>query len=223
MVGPRSMGTAEAGVPPGAQRTAYAPQALQPEAGTSHVSIVDSQGQALALTTTIESGWGARILADGGTGLPGGYLLNNELTDFSFAPADAQGRPIANRVQPVKRPRSSMSPTLVFDAASGALHMSLGSPGGAAIIHYTAKTLLGTLAFGLDAQRAIDLPNFGSYNGPTVLEQGRFGAPTVQALQARGHTVREVELTSGLQAIERTAEGWFGGADPRREGRVMGE
>ncbi|MGA1287460.1 MAG: gamma-glutamyltransferase family protein [Rubrivivax sp.] len=223
MVGPRSMGTAEAGVPPGAQRTAYAPQALQPEAGTSHVSIVDSQGQALALTTTIESGWGARILADGGTGLPGGYLLNNELTDFSFAPADAQGRPIANRVQPGKRPRSSMSPTLVFDAAPGALHMSLGSPGGAAIIHYAAKTLLGTLAFGLDAQRAIDLPNFGSYNGPTVLEKGRFGLPTVQALQARGHTVREVELTSGLQAIQRTAEGWSGGADPRREGRVMGE
>lgn len=223
MIGPRSMGTAEAGVPPGAQRSAYAPQAQQTEAGTSHVSIVDIQGQALALTTTIESGWGARILADGGTGLPGGYLLNNELTDFSFAPADAQGRPIANRVQPGKRPRSSMSPTLVFDAASGALRMSLGSPGGAAIIHYTAKTLLGTLAFGLDAQRAIDLPNFGSYNGPTVLEQGRFGAQTVQALQARGHTVREVELTSGLQAIERTAEGWLGGADPRREGLVLGE
>ena len=223
LIGARSMGTADAGEPPGAVRSAFAPQAVQPEAGTSHVSIVDGQGQALALTTTIESGWGARILADGGTGLPGGYLLNNELTDFSFAPTDAQGRPIANRVQPGKRPRSSMSPTLVFDARDGALRMSLGSPGGAAIIHYTAKTLLATLAFGLDAQRAIDLPNFGSYNGPTVLEQGGFGASTVQALKARGHTVREVELTSGLQAIERHPAGWFGGADPRREGLVLGD
>lgn len=223
LIGAGSMGTADAGEPPGAVRSAFAPQAVQPEAGTSHVSIVDGQGQALALTTTIESGWGARILADGGTGLPGGYLLNNELTDFSFAPADAQGRPIANRVQPGKRPRSSMSPTLVFDARDGALRMSLGSPGGAAIIHYTAKTLLATLAFGLDAQRAIDLPNFGSYNGPTVLEQGGFGASTVQALKARGHNVREVELTSGLQAIERHPAGWFGGADPRREGLVLGD
>jgi gamma-glutamyltranspeptidase/glutathione hydrolase len=223
LIGARSMGTADAGEPPGAVRSAFAPQAMQPEAGTSHVSIVDGQGQALALTTTIESGWGARILADGGTGLPGGYLLNNELTDFSFAPTDAQGRPIANRVQPGKRPRSSMSPTLVFDARDGALRMSLGSPGGAAIIHYTAKTLLGTLAFGLDAQRAIDLPNFGSYNGPTVLEQGRFGPATLQALKARGHTVREVELTSGLQAIERHPAGWLGGADPRREGWVLGD
>ena len=116
-----------------------------------------------------------------------------------------------------------MSPTLVFDARDGALRMSLGSPGGAAIIHYTAKTLLATLAFGLDAQRAIDLPNFGSYNGPTVLEQGGFGASTVQALKARGHNVREVELTSGLQAIERHPAGWFGGADPRREGLVLGD
>jgi gamma-glutamyltranspeptidase/glutathione hydrolase len=116
-----------------------------------------------------------------------------------------------------------MSPTLVFDAASGALRMSAGSPGGAAIIHFTAKTLLGTLAFGLDAQRAIDLPNFGSLNGPTLLERGRFDAATVDALKARGHAVQEVEMTSGLQAIERTPSGWFGGADPRREGIAMGD
>ena len=228
-VGERSMGVATAGVPPAWQRAASAPRPLfaaqpaQPEGGTSHISIVDADGRALAMTTTIEAVWGARILADGGTGLPGGYLLNNELTDFSFAPADAQGRPIANRVQPGKRPRSSMSPTLVFDAASGALRMSAGSPGGAAIIHFTAKTLLGTLAFGLDAQRAIDLPNIGSLNGPTLLERGRFDAATVDALKARGHTVQEVEMTSGLQAIERTPSGWFGGADPRREGIAMGD
>ena len=116
-----------------------------------------------------------------------------------------------------------MSPTLVFDRRDGQLLMSLGSPGGAAIIHFTAKTLLGSLAWGLDAQRAIDLPNFGSFNGPTVLEKGRFPAATVDALKARGHTVVETELTSGLQAIQRTPSGWFGGADPRREGVVMGQ
>jgi gamma-glutamyltranspeptidase/glutathione hydrolase len=168
------------------------------------------------MTTTIEDQFGARQMVRG-------FLLNNELTDFSFAPSDAQGRPIANRVEPGKRPRSSMSPTLVFDRASGQLLMSLGSPGGALIIHYTAKTLLGTLAWRLDAQQAVALPNFGSTNGPTLLEAGRFPAATVEALRARGHEVRELPMTSGLQAIERTATGWFGGADPRREGVVMGD
>jgi gamma-glutamyltranspeptidase/glutathione hydrolase len=152
-----------------------------------------------------------------------GFLLNNEQTDFSFAPADAQGRPIANRVQPGKRPRSSMAPTLVFDKASGALAMSGGSPGGALIIHYTAKTLYGTLNWGLNAQQAIDLPNFASTNGPTVLEEQRFPPATVQALQARGHEVREMNMTSGLQAIQKTPTGFFGGADPRREGVVLGD
>jgi gamma-glutamyltranspeptidase/glutathione hydrolase len=175
------------------------------------------------MTTTIEAAWGSRILSDGGTGLPGGFLLNNQLTDFSFAPADAQGQPIANRVESGKRPRSSMSPTLVFDRRDGRLLMSLGSPGGAVIIHFTAKTLLGTLVFGLDAQRAIDLPNFGSFNGPTVLEKGRFDAATVEALKARGHAVQEIDMTSGLQAIQRQGGGWFGGADPRREGVVRGD
>lgn len=226
LIGPRRMERAEAGSPPGVQRQAYAPQADQPEFGTSHVSIVDAQGHAVALTTTIEAGWGSRILSDGGTGLAGGFLLNNELTDFSFLPSDAQGRPVANRVQPGKRPRSSMSPTLVFEAERplpGGLRMSVGSPGGAAIIHFTAKTLLGSLAFGLDAQRAIDLPNFAHLGGPVLLEQGRFPARAAEGLRARGHEVRETELTSGLQAIERTAQGWSGGADPRREGAVIGD
>lgn len=222
LIGPRSMGTAEPGEP-GDMPIAFASQAEQPEYGTSHISIVDANGNALAMTTTIEQAFGSRLLNDGGTGLPGGYLLNNELTDFAFEPRDAQGRPVANRVEPNKRPRSSMSPTLVFDAAGEKLLASVGSPGGAAIIHFTAKTLLGMYGWELDAQRAIDLPNFGSFNGPTILEAGRFPAATVQALKARGHQVSETEMTSGLQAIQRTDSGWFGGADPRREGVVMGE
>jgi len=223
LIGERSAGRALPGRP-GAVPVASAPMPAQPEGGTSHVSVVDADGGAVALTTSIESVFGARLMADGGTGLPGGYLLNNQLTDFSFLPADAAGRPVANRVQPGKRPRSSMSPTLVFDAADGRLLMTLGSPGGAAIIHYTAKALIGSLQWGLDAQRAIDLPNFVVFNGPaTVLETQRFPASMATALRARGHTVVEIELTSGLQALQRTPAGWHGGADPRREGVVVGE
>ncbi|WP_404436980.1 gamma-glutamyltransferase [Stutzerimonas chloritidismutans] len=222
LIGPRSMGTAEPGEP-GEMPIAFASQAEQPEYGTSHISIVDAEGNALAMTTTIEQAFGSRLLNDGGTGLAGGYLLNNELTDFAFEPYDAMGQPVANRVEPNKRPRSSMSPTLVFDAAGDRFLASVGSPGGAAIIHFTAKTLLGMYDWGLDAQRAIDLPNFGSFNGPTVLEAGRFPASTVQSLKDRGHTINETEMTSGLQAIQRTDSGWFGGADPRREGVVMGD
>ncbi|HEY0825432.1 MAG TPA: gamma-glutamyltransferase, partial [Ramlibacter sp.] len=215
LIGPQSMKTAQAGTP-GQRASRYAPSEEQVEYGTSHISIVDPYGNAIAMTTTIEDQFGARQMVRG-------FLLNNELTDFSFAPADAQGRPIANRVQPGKRPRSSMAPTLVFDKATGQLVMSGGSPGGALIIHYTAKTLYGVLNWGLDAQQAINLPNFGSNNGPTLLEQRRFPPAAVQALQSRAHEVREQDMTSGLQAIQRTATGWFGGADPRREGVVMGE
>jgi gamma-glutamyltranspeptidase/glutathione hydrolase len=223
LVGDRSAGRAPPGRP-GALPLTWAPMPAQTEGGTSHVSVVDASGQAVALTTSIEAVFGARLMADGGTGLPGGYLLNNQLTDFSFLPSDAAGRPVANRVQPGKRPRSSMSPTLVFDAGDGRLLMTLGSPGGAAIIHYTAKALVGSLQWGLDAQRAIDLPNFVVFNAPgTVLEARRFPAATVDALRARGHTVVEVELTSGIQALQRTATGWHGAADPRREGVVVGE
>jgi gamma-glutamyltranspeptidase/glutathione hydrolase len=158
-----------------------------------------------------------------GVGLAGGFLLNNQLTDFSFLPSDANGQPIANRVEPLKRPRSSMSPLLVFDKASGALVMSTGSPLGAMIIHFVAKTLVGVLKWGLDAQQAIDLPNFGTVNGPAILEAGRFDATTVSALQQRGHTVIQTDLPSGLQAIVKTKDGYFSGADPRREGTVMGD
>ena len=222
LIGPQSMKTATPGQPAGAL-TSFAPMPGQPEYGTSHISVVDAQGRAVAMTTTIEAAFGARRMVSTDPARPGGFLLNNQLTDFSFAPTDAQGRPIANRVEPGKRPRSSMSPTLVFDKDSGELLMSGGSPGGALIIHYTAKLLAGTLHGGLNAQQAVNLPNFGSLGGPTLLEAGRFDTGMTDALKARGHEVREMEMTSGLQAIERTATGWFGGADPRREGVVLGD
>jgi gamma-glutamyltranspeptidase/glutathione hydrolase len=222
LIGAQSMKVAQAGHP-GGHTTSFAPMSTQTEYGTSHISVVDAQGRAVAMTTTIEAAFGSRRMVTTDPSRPGGFLLNNELTDFSFAPTDAQGRPIANRVEPGKRPRSSMSPTLVFDKASGQLLMSGGSPGGALIIHYTAKLLTGTLHWGLNAQQAIDLPNFGSLNGPTLLESMRFDSATVNALKARGHEVREMDMTSGLQAIERTPKGWFGGADPRREGVVLGD
>ncbi len=217
--GGQSMKVAKPGTP-GGMKSAYAPMLEQPEYGTSHISIVDPYGNAIAMTTTIEDAFGARQMVHG-------FLLNNELTDFSFAPTDASGALVANRVQPNKRPRSSMAPTLVFDKASGQLVMSGGSPGGALIIHYTAKTLYGVLNWGLLPQQAINLPNFGSLNGPTLLEEKRFAPATVEALKTRGHEVHEMPMTSGLQAIARgQAHGmplWLGGADPRREGVVMGD
>jgi len=221
-----SMKVAKPGTP-GPLRTTWAPMPEQLEYGTSHISIVDGQGQSVAMTTTIEDAFGARQMVNPTPGLSGGFLLNNELTDFSFSPRDATGNLVANRVQPGKRPRSSMAPTLVFDKTSGQLVMSSGSPGGALIIHFAAKTLYGVLNWGLSPQDAINLPNFSSLNGPTVLEEKRFPAATVDALRARGHEVRETALTSGLQAIVRSpmpAPGvLLGGADPRREGVVMGD
>ena len=219
LIGAQSMKTAQPGNPAGT-RTSLAPMPDQPEYGTSHISIVDAQGNALAMTTTIEDAFGARQMVKG-------FLLNNELTDFSFVPTDAQGASIANRVQPGKRPRSSMAPTLVLDKASGQVLMSGGSPGGALIIHYTAKVLYGTLQWGLMPQQAINLPNFGSLNGPSLLEEKRFPPATVEQLRTRGAEVREMNMTSGLQALTRgQAHGqpvWLGGADPRREGVVMGD
>ena len=222
LMGDQSMKVGAPGQP-GGVKSAWAPMPAQTEYGTSHISVVDAQGRAVAMTTTIEAAFGSRRMVSTDPSRPGGFLLNNQLTDFSFSPADAQGRPVANRVEPGKRPRSSMSPTLVFDKATGQLIMSGGSPGGALIIHYTAKLLTGTLHWGLNAQQAVSLPNFGSLNGPTLLEAKGFPASTVDALKARGHDVREMDMTSGLQAIERTPTGWFGGADPRREGLVLGD
>jgi gamma-glutamyltranspeptidase/glutathione hydrolase len=243
LIGTRRMPTVSAGQP-GGKRSAFAPMPDQPEHGTSHLSIVDAAGHAVALTTSIEAAFGARLMADGGSGLPGGYLLNNQMTDFSFQPSDAQGRPVANRIEPGKRPRSSMAPTLVFSrpngqggptpetdragqtgqtARQGCLLMVLGSPGGPVIPHFIAHSLLGSLAWGRDLQRAFELPHFAHLGGPALLEAGRFAPATVQALRARGHGVVETELTSGLHGLQRSAAGWLGAADPRREGTVRGE
>jgi gamma-glutamyltranspeptidase/glutathione hydrolase len=222
LIGPRALPRAEPGRP-GGERLVHAPMPAQPEYGTSHLSVVDAQGRMLALTTTIEAGFGSRRMVSLDPSQPGGFLLNNQLTDFSLAPSDAQGRPVANRLEPGKRPRSSMSPTLVFDAASGQPLASLGSPGGAFIIHYTARTLWALLHWGLAPQQAVDQPNFGQLGGPLLLEEGRFDAATVQALQARGHAVQTLPLTSGVQVLQKVPQGWAGAADPRREGAVRGD
>jgi gamma-glutamyltranspeptidase/glutathione hydrolase len=218
LIGERSMGRAIAGVPT-MPVAALADDRSAELPATSHVSVADAFGNTLAMTTTIENVFGAQIMVRG-------FMLNNELTDFSYLPSEG-GLPVANRVQPGKRPRSSMSPLLVFDRASGALVMSVGSPGGSSIINYVMKTLVGTLDWGLDVQQAIALPNFGSRNGPTELEQDRVSPALQDALKARGHEVRVMRQTSGLQGIQRVARDgrtvWFGGADPRREGVVAGD
>lgn len=215
-----SMGKAEAGHPPGVE-TAWnwgMDNAIEAHS-TSHIVAVDKYGAGFSMTTSVEDAFGSRQMVDG-------FILNNQLTDFSFASRDASG-PIANRVEPGKRPRSAMSPTIVFDKKTGQFVEAVGSPGGPLIINYVAKVLVGTLDWSMDMQQAIALPNFGSRNGPTELEAGRFPAWEIQALKARGHRISIGEQTSGLQGIERVdLHGlplWFGGADPRREGIAKGD
>ncbi|WP_317201444.1 gamma-glutamyltransferase [Janthinobacterium sp.] len=218
LIGARSMGRASAGTPPG-MAVAWGADAAIERPSTSHLAVVDRYGAGLSMTTSVEDAFGSRQMVDG-------FLLNNQLTDFSFASRDADG-PIANRVQPGKRPRSAMAPTLVFDKGSRKLLLATGAPGGSAIINYVAKTLVGTLDWGLNVQQAINLPNFGSRNGPTELEAGRATPELIEALEARGHEVRVFDQTSGVQGIMRVTahgrDGWFGGADPRREGSVRGD
>jgi gamma-glutamyltranspeptidase/glutathione hydrolase len=215
LVGPeRSMGRAKAGEPPNRRAQLLAPSAGI-ENGTSHISIVDAGGNAIAMTTTIEDGFGARLMT------AGGFLLNNELTDFSFVPEE-DGKPVANRVEPGKRPRSSMAPTLVFDAF-GRLYAVVGSPGGSQIIGFVAKTLVALLDWKMDPQVAADFGNFGSRNGPTELEKGTEAEAWKAALEAKGHEVRLIEMTSGIQVIVKTPEGYVGGADGRREGVAIGD
>jgi gamma-glutamyltranspeptidase/glutathione hydrolase len=213
-----SMGVARAGRPFGTG-LAWGDDASPELPSTSHIAIVDAAGNALSMTTTVEDVFGSRQMVRG-------FLLNNQLTDFSFIPSDAHG-PVANRVQPGKRPRSTMAPTLVFEKKTGKLVMTVGSPGGGAIINYVAKVLIGTMDWGMNMQQAISLPNFGSRNGPTELEQGRVGEALVARLKAKGHNIRLMPQTSGLQGIMRLdihgEEVWFGGADPRREGIAAGE
>ena len=208
-----SMQRAQPGTPPGAE-LAWAGDPGGEASGTSHLSVVDRDGNAVSMTTTIESSFGARLMV-------AGFLLNNQLTDFSFAPTE-NGRPVANRVEPGKRPRSSMAPTLVFDA-DGKLVLVIGSPGGSLIINYVLKALVAILDWKLDVQAAIDLPNMGSRNGPTELERGTPAESLAATLAAMGHPVRVMDMTSGMHGILRTREGWSGGADPRREGVARGE
>ena len=175
-------------------------------AGTSHFSIVDAEGNVASMTTTIEATFGSRIMVRG-------FLLNNQLTDFDFVPGSV------NSIAPGKRPRSSMAPTIVF-SPDGAVRLAAGSPGGPNIINYVAKALVAMLDWGLDAPAAVAVPNFGSRNGPTLLEAGSPYERLAAELEARGHGVEATPLTSGLHVVERVAGGWRGGADPRREGAV---
>ncbi|MFY8018977.1 MAG: gamma-glutamyltransferase, partial [Inhella sp.] len=186
------------------------------ESGTTHLSVIDAQGQTVSLTSSVESVFGTRLLADGGTGLAGGYFLNNQLTDFSSGDGP-------NRIQGGKRPRSSMSPLIVQERNSGAVVMSLGAPGGSAIPQYVVKVLLATLGSGLSPQAAIDLPNVVQFGTVAAFEKARFSPEVLDALRAKGHRVQELELTSGVQAVQLTRSGLLGGADPRREGSVAGE
>jgi gamma-glutamyltranspeptidase/glutathione hydrolase len=213
-----SMGRAVAGSPPDApgkrKKVALGEGRALEFPSTSHLSIVDRAGNALVMTTTIEFAFGSHLMTRSG------FLLNNQLTDFSFVP-ESDGKPVANRVEGGKRPRSSMAPTIVYDAG-GRVFMLVGSPGGNSIINYVAKTLLGVLDWSLDVQAAIDLPNIGSRNGPTELEAGTAAEALVPQLRALGHDTRVSEQTSGVHAIVRTRDGWAGGADPRREGVARG-
>jgi len=181
---------------------------------TTHLSIVDREGNAVALTSSIESAFGSRIQVDG-------FLLNNQLTDFSFV-AERDGRPVANRLEPGKRPLSSMAPTLVFDAA-GRLHAVLGSPGGGRIINYVARTLAAVLDGGYEPAAGLALPHVGNRNGATEIERGRVPDALAQELERRGHTLQRADMTSGLHLILRVAGGWAGAVDPRREGLARGE
>ena len=209
----KSMGKAKPGDPPFQKTFLWGPSDGI-EYGTSHISIVDRNGNAVSMTTTIEDGFGARIMTKSG------FLLNNELTDFSFATTE-DGKPIANRVEAGKRPRSSMAPTMVLDG-SGKLYAVVGSPGGSLIPNYVAKTLVGILDWKLDPQVAADLPNMGSRNGPTELEAGTEAETWKAALEAKGHEVKLIDQNSGIHAIVVTPAGLVGGADSRREGVAIG-
>ncbi|HTP37601.1 MAG TPA: gamma-glutamyltransferase [Methyloceanibacter sp.] len=204
-----------AGIPPNTRQGAYGADATHEVHGTSQVSIVDDDGNAFSMTTTIEQSFGSRNMVRG-------FLLNNQLTDFSFVPVDDEGRPVANRVEGGKRPRSSMAPTLVF-ASDGALHYVLGSPGGAAIILYDIKALIALIDWRFDAAQAAALVNFGSTGDALVIEPGAEWNNLANALESLGHNVQRADLVSGLHIIAVTKDGLEGGADPRREGVALGD
>ncbi|MGV0646541.1 gamma-glutamyltransferase family protein [Mycolicibacterium sp. XJ2546] len=222
-----TMGTAK----PGDFGASTGPAPAVPEHGTSHVSIVDAEGNAASLTTTVEAQFGSFHMVDG-------FLLNNQLTDFSAEPTGPGGVPIANRVQPGKRPRSTMAPTLVFEQSDapqrrGPLYAAVGSPGGSVIIQFVVKTLVGMLDWGLDPQQAVSMVDFGAANTAEtnvggehpVIDTADDGAhdPLVAGLRALGHRVDLAPQNSGLSVVVVDGEGLIGGADPRREGVVMGD
>ena len=227
----QSMGQAQAGRFANTPRMAPSPAR---DNGTTHVTIVDPQGNVVSLTSTVEASMGSYHVTKG-------FVLNNQLTDFSAAPAAADGTPIANRVAAGKRPRSSMAPTLVFDLAEngarGDFRMATGSPGGSTIIQYVIKTLVGALDWGLNAQQATSMVDFGAANSPTTNVGGEHPAidardggandPLVTGLRALGHTVSVNAQSSGVATVMRSPAGspgqWIGGADPRREGLVLGD
>ncbi len=214
LIDPDRAQTPRAGNPPWRQGAFRPAEPFAAEAGTSHLSIVDAFGNAVAMTTTVEDAFGARIMA-------AGFILNNQLTDFAFVP-EARGRVVANRVEAGKRPRSSMAPTIV-ERADGGLHAVVGSPGGARIIGYVAKALVGMLAWNLDPQAAIDLPNVLTVGTVAELEAETAAAELAPLLAARGQRVALRPLESGLQAIVVAPSGLSGGADRRREGVALGE
>ena len=217
----KSMGTAQPGQFAGSRQWGVG---KSEENGTTHFSIVDAYGNVVSMTTTVESSMGSFHMVDG-------FLLSNQLTDFSAAPADAQGNPIANRVEPGKRPRSTMAPTLVFRGNQpGDLVMATGSPGGGAIIQYVLKTVVSGLDWGLNAQQATSLVNFGAANSATTNVDGSNATldltALINGLKDKGHTVNNAAQTSGVSTIMRVNKGGSlqleGGVDPRREGIVLG-
>lgn len=210
----QAMRGAQPGVPPGAGMTRQGRDEPLELPSTSQICVVDSAGNALAMTTTIENQFGSRLMVRG-------FLLNNELTDFSFAPLEG-GRPVANRIEPDKRPRSSMAPTIAFDAR-GRVYAVLGSPGGSHIINYVAQTLIGLIDWHLDPAAAAALPHYGNRDGPTELERGTTAQRLAEPLRVLGHEVSAIDMTSGTQLIVRRAGRWWGGADPRREGAARGD
>lgn len=179
---------------------------------TSHISIIDKQGNAVSMTTSIEFMFGSGVMVEG-------FLLNNQLTDFSLSPS-VNGRPVLNRVEPNKRPRSSMSPTMVFDKDNN-LKLILGSPGGSRIINYVAQTIIGVIDYGMDVQQAINFPRITNRNDYTALEKGSSLEKLKPSLEALGHQVQIRDLNSGIHAIQIKGKTLVGGADPRREGMAV--
>lgn len=208
----RSMGHATAGTPPGAP--ALADGVVTPEKGTSNISIVDRWGNAVVFTTTVEYSFGAHMMVRG-------FVLNNELTDFSLRPAIG-GVPVANRVEPGKRPRSSMSPTFVLER-DRSLYAGVGSAGGARIIGDTLHALIGVLDWNLSMQAAIDQPRIANLNGRTELEDRAPLNAQAERLRAMGHDVSLRRHDGGLSGFRRANDGWEGGADRRREGTAKGD